>query len=38
MTKNITTLSTEIPPLENGDSLTRLEFETRYQKMTSCVN
>ncbi len=34
MTQNIVKVPTNIPPLENGDRLTRLEFETRYQKMT----
>ena len=34
MTQSITKSTVKIPPLENGDRLTRLEFETRYQKMT----
>ncbi|MDJ0660155.1 MAG: Uma2 family endonuclease [Crocosphaera sp.] len=34
MTQSITKTTVNIPPLENGDRLTRLEFETRYQQMT----
>ncbi|MDJ0582443.1 Uma2 family endonuclease [Crocosphaera sp.] len=34
MTQSITKSTVKIPPLENGDRLTRLEFETRYQQMT----
>ena len=34
MTQSIIKSTVKIPPLENGDRLTRLEFETRYQKMT----
>ncbi len=34
MTQSITKSTIKIPPLENGDRLTRLEFETRYQQMT----
>ncbi len=34
MTQSITKYTTKIPPLENGDRLTRLEFENRYQQMT----
>ena len=34
MTQSIVKVTTNIPPLENGDRLTRLEFETRYQQMT----
>ncbi|WP_107670942.1 Uma2 family endonuclease [Cyanothece sp. BG0011] len=34
MTQSITKSTVNIPPLENGDRLTRLEFETRYQQMT----
>ncbi len=34
MTQSITKSTVTIPPLENGDRLTRLEFETRYQQMT----
>ncbi len=34
MTQSITQYTIKIPPLENGDRLTRLEFETRYQQMT----
>ncbi|NEP59184.1 MAG: Uma2 family endonuclease [Symploca sp. SIO2G7] len=33
MTSTIAKPKELIPPLENGDQLTRLEFETRYQKM-----
>jgi Uma2 family endonuclease len=33
MTQTIAKLNELIPPLENGDKLTRLEFETRYHKM-----
>ncbi len=33
MTQNIIKPSSYIPPLENGDRLTRYEFETRYEKM-----
>lgn len=33
MTKNIIKTSYYVPPLENGDRLTRYEFETRYEKM-----
>lgn len=34
MTQSITKSTVNIPSLENGDRLTRLEFETRYQQMT----
>ncbi|MEL4896168.1 Uma2 family endonuclease [Crocosphaera sp. Alani8] len=34
MTQSITKSTIKIPLLENGDRLTRLEFETRYQQMT----
>ena len=34
MAQSITKSTKQIPPLENGDRLTRLEFETRYQQMT----
>ena len=34
MAQSITKSTKQIPPLENGDHLTRLEFETRYQQMT----
>ena len=33
MLQTITKISQVIPPLENGDQLTRLEFETRYHRM-----
>ncbi|NES20190.1 MAG: Uma2 family endonuclease [Symploca sp. SIO3E6] len=33
MTQTIAKPKELIPPLENGDQLTRLEFETRYQRM-----
>ncbi|GBF79063.1 Uma2 family endonuclease [Aphanothece sacrum] len=33
MTQSIIKANLTIPPLENGDKLTRFEFETRYQKM-----
>ncbi len=33
MTQTITKPNELIPPLENGDKLTRLEFETRYKRM-----
>ncbi|NEP13311.1 MAG: Uma2 family endonuclease [Symploca sp. SIO2C1] len=33
MTQTITKPNELIPPLENGDKLTRLEFETRYERM-----
>ena len=35
MNQNLTIIkdNTTIPPLENGDRLTRCEFETRYEKM-----
>jgi len=33
MTQTITKPNQLIPPLENGDKLTRLEFETRYERM-----
>ncbi|MGB3511048.1 MAG: Uma2 family endonuclease [Microcoleaceae cyanobacterium] len=33
MTQNLSKLTLIIPPLENGDKLTRSEFETRYEKM-----
>ncbi|WP_041238003.1 Uma2 family endonuclease [Gloeothece citriformis] len=33
MTQSITQPNLTIPPLENGDKLTRYEFETRYEKM-----
>ena len=33
MIETITKPNELIPPLENGDKLTRLEFETRYQRM-----
>ncbi|NET56138.1 MAG: Uma2 family endonuclease [Symploca sp. SIO2E6] len=33
MTQAIAKPNELIPPLENGDKLTRLEFETRYEKM-----
>lgn len=33
MIQNLTQLPLSIPPLENGDRLTRLEFERRYEKM-----
>ncbi len=34
MAQSITKSTVNIPPLENGDRLTRIEFETRYQQMT----
>ncbi|MDJ0843385.1 Uma2 family endonuclease [Crocosphaera sp.] len=34
MAQSIIKSTINIPPLENGDRLTRLEFETRYQQMT----
>ncbi len=33
MTQIITKPGSTIPPLENGDKLTRIEFERRYEKM-----
>jgi hypothetical protein len=33
MVKNIIQHHLTIPPLENGDRLTRTEFERRYQRM-----
>ncbi len=33
MTQSIIKPSLTIPPLENGDQLTRVEFERRYEKM-----
>ncbi|MDY6784305.1 MAG: Uma2 family endonuclease [Cyanobacteriota bacterium] len=33
MTQTLAKLNKLIPPLENGDRLTRLEFETRYDRM-----
>ncbi len=33
MSKSILTTTTRIPPLENGDQLTRTEFEQRYEQM-----
>ncbi|HHP7230380.1 MAG TPA: Uma2 family endonuclease [Xenococcaceae cyanobacterium] len=35
MTENYSALTTRVPPLENGDRLTRSEFERRYHKMPS---
>ncbi|HAC65412.1 MAG TPA: Uma2 family endonuclease, partial [Cyanothece sp. UBA12306] len=33
MTQSIIKQSLKIPPLENGDQLTRFEFEKRYERM-----
>ena len=35
MTKSVTKPTLTIPPLENGDQLTRIEFERRYERMVN---